>query len=432
MKILFCAYDRPGHLATGPNAWIQRLVPDLMSTYGLKIQTLFIYSGKAADCPTLSYFKGHHLPISTINREDIPFVADQVKALIQIVKKESISIVLANLVIPAFYATRYLKRFNIPVIGVMHSNDTFSKNVISKFIHGTAQDQLTASVAVSHYINGLCKDTITTTALSVIPCGTPIPEAKTVISKDKSLKVIYAGRLEIQQKQILKLTAAFIAASEQFPLLTFSIYGEGRAVREVTQLIESANTTNVRYKGAVASAEMLWHFKEHQVFTLMSDYEGMPVALMEAMASGLVPICLAETSGINEIIEHGFNGFIVKDRGIDYQKYLQLLLEDQDLWQRLSHNAVKTIKKRYSSAKTHKQWFELLNTFKKVQTKKISLPRRINLEGALLFYGDNRKPLLQQVLKNNCRKYWMQFRLFVRPRARLKELFNLDITKERP
>jgi colanic acid/amylovoran biosynthesis glycosyltransferase len=424
MKVLFCAYDRPGHLATGPNAWIQRLVPDLINIYGLDVHTLFIYSGRLEDCPTLSYFKAHHLPVSAMKREEFPFVADQVKALLRIVKKESISIVVANLVIPAFYATRYLKPFNIPVIGLMHSNDTFYKGVISKFIHGTAQDQLTASVAVSHYINGLCKGSTTSTALSLIPCGTPMPEAKTVLSKDKSLKVMYAGRLEIQQKQILKLTAAFIAASERFTLLRFSIYGDGSASKELTKLIEDSGTTHVTYQGAAAPAEMLGHFKQHQVFTLMSDYEGMPVALMEAMVCGVVPVCLAETSGINEIIEHGVNGFIVKDRTADYQKHLQLLLEDKGLWQRLSHNAINTIKERYSSAKTHKQWFELLNSFKDVQTKQIKVPKRIKLEGELLYYGDNRKPTFTNRLQNNIKQQWMNLRLFVRPRFRLRALLK--------
>ena len=131
MKVLFCAYDRPGHVATGPNAWLQRLIPDLTCNYGLNVHTLFVYSGTEADCPTLSFFKAQGLPTSAINREELPYVADQVKALLHIVKKEAIQVVVANLVIPAFYATSYLRQAGIPVIGVMHSNDLFYKGVIT-------------------------------------------------------------------------------------------------------------------------------------------------------------------------------------------------------------------------------------------------------------------------------------------------------------
>ena len=158
MKVLFCAYDRPGHLATGPNAWLQRLVPDLTRNYGLNVQTLFIYSGIAVDCPTLSFFKAQGLPTSTINREELPYVADQVKALLHIVKKEAIQVVVANLVIPAFYATFYLRQAGIPVIGVMHSNDLFYEGVITKFIHGDIQQQLSHCVSVSKYIHKICQN----------------------------------------------------------------------------------------------------------------------------------------------------------------------------------------------------------------------------------------------------------------------------------
>ena len=107
MKILFCAYDRPGQISSGPNAWLQRLVPDLISNYGLDIQTLFVYSGESNKCPTISYFKENNLPIHLINSNTRNYVEDQVKELLNIVRREHISTVVANLVIPALYATQY-------------------------------------------------------------------------------------------------------------------------------------------------------------------------------------------------------------------------------------------------------------------------------------------------------------------------------------
>ena len=57
MKILFCAYDRPGQIASGPNAWLQRLIPDLISNYGLDIQTLFVYSGSIGSVQQLAILR---------------------------------------------------------------------------------------------------------------------------------------------------------------------------------------------------------------------------------------------------------------------------------------------------------------------------------------------------------------------------------------
>jgi len=424
MKVLFCAYDRPGHLATGPNAWLQRLIPDLQSTYDLEVHTLFIYGGKQDSCPTISYFTSNNLPYSSINRDQWPYVADQVKQLLSLVKKLEIHVVVANLVIPAFYAARYLKKAGIPVIGVLHSNDAFYQGVIQKFIHGSQENQLSHAVTVSDYLNKICLEVPSTTHFSNIPCGTPLSSRNVNWKKGENLKVIYAGRLEVEQKQIVKLTEAFMAVARKESRLVFNIYGDGQEVGTVKQLLADSGLDGVNYKGAVTPSAIIDCFLEHQVFTLMSDYEGMPVALMEAMACGLVPVCLEEASGINEIIDHGVNGFIVKDREADYQYHLNRLLEEPGLWQKLSQNAIKTVERRYSSKITHSQWASLLKSYESIETKKLQVPLRIRLRGPLLVYGDNRKPSEMIRTQQWFNVFWMQLRLKVRPRARFKKLFK--------
>ena len=422
MKILFCAYDRPGQIASGPNAWLQRLVPDLISNYSLDIQTLFVYSGEYRQCPTISYFKENNLPIHLINSNTRNYVEDQVKELLNIVRREDISTVVANLVIPALYATQYLKQFNIPVIGVMHSNDTFYQGVITKFIHGKSKNQLSTAVSVSEYINTICESQNTKTQLLNIPCGTPEAKKSAFPESQEILKVIYAGRLVVQQKRILKLTKAFCDASKVNSNLEFSIYGNGDKEQSISALINHERASkNVKLFKALPPKEIINKIQEHHVFTLMSDYEGMPIALMEAMACGVVPICLNEESGINEIIEHGVNGFIVKNRGKDYQDKLQLLVNDRSLWETMSKNAIATIEQKYSSKITHQKWFELLNQFKDVKQKPLKIPLRIKLKGALLYYGDNRKPSLKNRSATWLKSNWIAFRIFARPRARLRE-----------
>jgi colanic acid/amylovoran biosynthesis glycosyltransferase len=425
LKILFCAYDRPGQIASGPNAWLQRLVPDLISNHGLDIQTLFVYSGESKKCPTISFFKNNNLPLHLINSNTHNYVEDQVKALLNIVKREHITTVVANLVIPALYATQYLKPFNIPIIGVLHSNDQFHKGVITKFIHGKTKNQLSTAVSVSEYINTICESQNTNTQLLNIPCGTPEIENSTLRNSQEILKVIYAGRLVKEAKQVLKLTKAFCDASKINGNINFSIYGDGDKEQSIKALIKDEKATNnVTLFKALPPSQILNKIQEHHVFTLMSDYEGMPIALMEAMACGLVPVCYIGEGGIDEIIEHGVNGFIVKDRSEDYQKKLQLLANDRSLWETMSKNAIATIQQKYSSKITHQKWFELLNQFKDVKQKPLGIPLRIKLKGALLYYGDNRKPSLKDRSATWLKSNWMAFRIFIRPRARLRELLK--------
>ena len=425
MKILFCAYDRPGQISSGPNAWLQRLVPDLISNYGLDIQTLFVYSGESNKCPTISYFKENNLPIHLINSNTHNYVEGQVKELLGIIKKEDISVVVANLVIPALYATQYLKPFNISVIGVLHSNDEFYKGVITKFIHGNKKNQLSTAVSVSGYINTICESQNTNTQLLNIPCGTPEIENSTLRNSQEVFKVIYAGRLVKEAKQVLKLTKAFCDASKVNSNLEFSIYGDGDQEQSIKALIkdEKASKNVILFK-ALPPSQILNKIQEHHVFTLMSDYEGMPIALMEAMACGVVPVCYVGEGGVDEIIEYGVNGFIVKNRGEDYQEKLQLLVNDRSLLETMSKNAISTIEQKYSSKITHQKWFELLNNFKGVKQKPLRIPLRIKLKGTLLYYGDNRKPSLKDRSATWLKTNWMAFRLFARPRTRLRDLLK--------
>ena len=425
MKILFCAYDRPGQIASGPNAWLQRLVPDLISNYGLEVQTLFIYSGEPEKCPTITFFKENRFPIQLISRDSYNYVEDQVKELLNIVKREHISTVVANLVVPALYATQYLKPFDIPVIGVMHSNDTFYHGVITKFIHGKSKNQLSTAVSVSGYINTICESQNTNTQLLNIPCGTPEVKNSTSLDSQEALKVIYAGRLVKEAKQVLKLTKAFCDASKVNSNLDFSIYGDGDQEQSISALINHERASkNVTLFKALPPNKIIRKIQEHHVFTLMSDYEGMPIALMEAMACGVVPVCYVGEGGVDEIIAHGVNGFIVKNRGKDYQEKLQLLVNDRSLWETMSKNAIATIQQKYSSKITHHKWYELLNQFKDVKQKPLGIPLRIKLKGPLLYYGDNRKPNLKDRSATCLKSNWMAFRLFVRPRARLRELLK--------
>jgi colanic acid/amylovoran biosynthesis glycosyltransferase len=70
---------------------------------------------------------------------------------------------------------------------------------------------------------------------------------------------------------------------------------------------------------------------------LLSDYEGLPVSVLEAMASGVVPICLDTRSGTQEAIQHGVNGLIVKDRADDFFTSVEALQGDPAWWEEAIH-----------------------------------------------------------------------------------------------
>ena len=79
----------------------------------------------------------------------------------------------------------------------------------------------------------------TQTQLLNIPCGTPEVKNSTSLDSQEVLKVIYAGRLVVEQKQILKLTKAFCDASKVNSNLDFSIYGDGDKEQSIKDLLKT-------------------------------------------------------------------------------------------------------------------------------------------------------------------------------------------------
>ena len=87
--------------------------------------------------------------------------------------------------------------------------------------------------------------------------------------------------------------------------------------------------------------------------------------MLEAMATGVVPICLDTRSGIREAIEHGVNGLIVKDRAVDFLAIVNALQSDPEKWRQLSLAARETVRRRFSIEECARQWVVLLEHLKR-------------------------------------------------------------------
>jgi len=82
-------------------------------------------------------------------------------------------------------------------------------------------------------------------------------------------------------------------------------------------------------------------------FVLPSRGEGMPNALLEAMACGL-PCIATRVSGSEDIIADGINGLLVdRERPADLAHALQRLIEDTDLAQSLGKEGRSTVERDY-------------------------------------------------------------------------------------
>ena len=167
--------------------------------------------------------------------------------------------------------------------------------------------------------------------------------------------VVSSGRLTKQKNHAL-LIKAFALVLKKIPDYKLIIYGEGPERGNLESLI---SLLNLRDKVLLPgySTEIKKEMCCASLFVLSSDYEGMPNALMEAMALGIP--CISTDCGGNGakyLIENGVNGLLVpvQDEKIMAESIEKILI-NPELAKSLGENARK-IRDRLSPEKIYGEW----------------------------------------------------------------------------
>lgn len=128
--------------------------------------------------------------------------------------------------------------------------------------------------------------------------------------KNREKKIVTVGRLHPQKNQKL-LIDAFSKIADKFPEYRLDIYGEGELESKLRNQIKQLGLENrVFLRGT--KQNILDYVYPASLFVLCSDYEGMPNALMEAMAIGVPCISTdCKPGGARTLIKNGINGWIV-------------------------------------------------------------------------------------------------------------------------
>lgn len=110
------------------------------------------------------------------------------------------------------------------------------------------------------------------------------------------------------------------------------------------------------------SDNMQAEYRNAGIFALTSRYEGLPMVLLEAQASGLPIVSMACKCGPKDVVHDGVDGFLVPEGDVaSMAERLQRLMTDEDLRRRMGTEALRA-SDRFDEERIMTQWTELFRT----------------------------------------------------------------------
>ena len=189
----------------------------------------------------------------------------------------------------------------------------------------------------------------------VIHNSVEVPVDKYPVPLNRRKRIVSAGRLHEQKNHSL-LIDAFAKIASDIPEYELVIYGDGD-LRESLQKKINNYKLNDRISHLSACKDLWDKIHDASLFVLSSDFEGMPNALMEAMALGIP--CLStdcRPGGARTLIKDGINGFVIprKDTNALAEKMLYILTHP-DVSKRISEGGRK-IAYTHNEKETFDKW----------------------------------------------------------------------------
>lgn len=183
--------------------------------------------------------------------------------------------------------------------------------------------------------------------VSVIYNGLSVP----IIDKEKE-QTLFSN----EKKNILSIARVsppkrhdlFIQIAQQLPEYNFVWIGNLDPIE--------GTPDNCHFVGNIPNAGA--YCNDADLFVLVSDYEGLPMTIIEAMSQGL-PVISSNVGGVHEIVQNGVNGFVVPNEVNDFTDKIKTILENAELYSKMSQSSKSIYEKDLTVDNMVSKYFEL-------------------------------------------------------------------------
>ena len=213
---------------------------------------------------------------------------DRMAACLERLGRFAPTVAVANVSQVAFEVLRYVPP-GVFRVGVCHTNHPREYNTIRHY-----PGQLDVLAAVSQTVKAKLEAMPELAGVPVryLPLGVPMPaEQARAHPFERPLRILYLGRLDREQKRAHLFPAIFERLRASGIPFHWTIAGDGAEREFLQQTMRSSGVEQtVSFTGQIAYAAVPQLLSQHHVFLLASDYEGLPLTLLEAMGERRVTV----------------------------------------------------------------------------------------------------------------------------------------------
>ncbi|NJM85531.1 MAG: glycosyltransferase family 4 protein, partial [Leptolyngbyaceae cyanobacterium RM2_2_21] len=146
--------------------------------------------------------------------------------------------------------------------------------------------------------------------MPIIHCGVEPDLFAPTQNLTEQVKLLYVGRLAAM-KGLPILLKSLVQLKEAHPNLQLTVVGDGEERTSLEASVQQLGLQSmVEFVGYQSQSSVRQYLQQTDIFVLPSFAEGVPVVLMEAMATQ-VPVIATRIAGISELVEEGQSGYLV-------------------------------------------------------------------------------------------------------------------------
>lgn len=189
--------------------------------------------------------------------------------------------------------------------------------------------------------------------VTVLPNCVDVEQARHVSRDDASsstLTLLFLGRIAPGKGLDILAEAIRILRERGYPVKCV-LAGAGPDEARYVAQFEALLGSDFAFAGAVAGHDKETLLRKCDVFVLPSLSEGLPMALLESMAFGLVPIT-TRVGSIGEVVTSGENGILLRGpSAAELADALEMVASDPSMRERLGQNARRYVRQHHGPSR---------------------------------------------------------------------------------